>query len=171
MLTLNNINPKATEIENFNIEEGIKFSLLPGVLDNKTYFFTTQDHLIDALNFYNKTNTPLEIILTDKDSFNRLLNRFLEIKTQKELQNSDLEAEEDLSLDDFIKNGLDILDSENSAPIIKFVNSMFFQAVKKRASDIHIETHESFGTIRFRIDGVLITQATIQKKHNKPCNQ
>ncbi|MEO1927779.1 MAG: GspE/PulE family protein [Nautiliaceae bacterium] len=163
MLTLNNINPKATEIENFNIEEGIKFSLLPGVLDNKTYFFTTQDHLIDALNFYNKTNTPLEIILTDKDSFNRLLNRFLEIKTQKELQNSDLEAEEDLSLDDFIKNGLDILDSENSAPIIKFVNSMFFQAVKKRASDIHIETHESFGTIRFRIDGVLITQATIQK--------
>jgi len=40
---------------------------------------------------------------------------------------------------------------------------MFFQAIKKRVSDIHIETHENFGSIRFRIDGVLIKQASIQK--------
>ena len=163
MKTLNNINPKALQLENFNIEEGIKFSLLPGSLENKKYFFTTQKNLIDALNFYNKTHIPLELIITDETSFNRLLNQFFEVKTQNELQNSDLEVEEDLSLDDFIKGGLDILDSENSAPIIKFVNSMFFQAIKKRSSDIHIETHENFGNIRFRIDGVLITQATLQK--------
>ncbi|AZV45720.1 general secretion pathway protein GspE [Nautilia sp. PV-1] len=163
MKQINNINPKALQIENFNIEEGIKYSLLPGILEDKKFFFTTQDSLIDALNFYNKTDLPLELIITDTESFNRLLNQFLELKTQKELQNSDIEVEEELSLDDFIKGGLDILNSENSAPIIKFVNSMFFQAVKKRASDIHIETHENFGTIRFRIDGVLITQATLQK--------
>jgi general secretion pathway protein E len=163
MQTINNINPLALQPENLNIEEAIKFSLLPGTLNNEKYFFTTKENLIDALNFYNKTNIPYNLIITDNDSYNRLLNQFLELKTQKELQNSDLEAEEDLSLDDFIKGGLDILDSENSAPIIKFVNSMFFQAVKKRASDIHIETHENFGSIRFRIDGVLITQATIQK--------
>jgi len=163
MKTLNNINPKALQIENFNIDEGIKFSLLPGSVDGKNYFFTTKENLIDALNFYNKTETPLELIITDQDSFNRLLNQFLEVKTQKDLQNSNIEVEEELSLDDFIKGGLDILNSENSAPIIKFVNSMFFQAVKKRASDIHIETHENFGNIRFRIDGVLITQATLQK--------
>ena len=40
---------------------------------------------------------------------------------------------------------------------------MFFQAIKKRASDIHIETHELFGLIRFRIDGVLITQSRLPK--------
>jgi len=163
MENLNNINPKALQLENFNIEEGIKFFLLPGTYNGKNYFFTTQENMIDALNFYNKTGIPLNIIITDNDSYNRLLNQFLEVKTQNELQNTDLEVEEELSLDDFIKGGLDILDSENSAPIIKFVNSMFFQAVKKRASDIHIETHENFGTIRFRIDGVLLTQATIQK--------
>ena len=59
---------------------------------------------------------------------------------------------------------MDILNTEDSAPIIKFVNSMFYQAIKKRASDIHIETHEFYGEIRFRIDGVLITQAKIDKK-------
>jgi general secretion pathway protein E len=72
--------------------------------------------------------------------------------------------EEEVSLEEFVKDGVDILNSENSAPVIKFVNSMFFQAIKKNASDIHIETHENFGLIRFRIDGVLITQAKIQKK-------
>ncbi|ACM92440.1 general secretion pathway protein E [Nautilia profundicola AmH] len=163
MNKINNINPKAIQLDSFNIEDGIKFSLLPGRYKDKDFFFTNEENLIDALNFYNKTQIPLDIIITDNESFNRLLNQFLEVKTQKEFQNSDIEVEEELSLDDFIKNSLDILDSENSAPIIKFVNSMFFQAVKKRASDIHIETHENFGTIRFRIDGVLITQATIQK--------
>jgi len=163
MKNLNNINPKAIQTENFSIEEGIKFSLLPGEHEGEKYFFTTSENLIDALNYYNKTEIPFELVVTDQESYNRLLNQFLEVKTQKDLQ-SDIEVEEDLSLDDFIKGGLDILDSENSAPIIKFVNSMFFQAVKKRASDIHIETHETFGSIRFRIDGVLITQATVQKQ-------
>jgi len=163
MKQINNINPKALQIENFNIEDGINYSLLPGVYEEKKFFFTTQNTLIDALNFYNKTDIPLELIITDEESYNRLLNQFLEVETQKELQNTDIEVEEEFSFEDFIKDGLDILNSEHSAPIIKFVNSMFFQAIKKRASDIHIETHETFGSIRFRIDGVLITQTTLQK--------
>jgi len=159
-----NINPKSLEIEKFNIEDGIKFSLLPGELEDVKYFFTTKDNLIDALNFYNKNSIPLDVIITDDESFNRLLSQFMEVKTQNEFSSNDeLEEEEDINLDDFIKNSVDILNSENSAPIIKFVNSMFFQAVKKRASDIHIEVHENFGVVRFRIDGVLITQAKLNK--------
>ncbi len=161
MKTINSINPKAILLEKFDIENGLKYSLLPGKYQNQNYFFTTQKNLIDALNFYNKNDISFEIVLTDDDSFNRLANQFLEVKTQKELTDSNLEAEEDILLDEFIQN-LDILE-ENSAPIIKFVNSMFFQAIKKGASDIHIETHENFGNIRFRIDGILLTQATIQK--------
>jgi general secretion pathway protein E len=164
MKRIENINPKIVNLENFNIEEGIKFSLLPVEIDGKIYFLTKESSLIDALNFYNKIDFDYEVIITDEDSFNRALNKFLEIKTQKEFQ-SDIEevVEEELSLEE-IKDEVDILDSQNSAPVIKFVNSMFFQALKKRASDIHIETHEHFGLIRFRIDGVLITQAQIQKK-------
>jgi general secretion pathway protein E len=166
MKTIDNINPKALNLENFDIEKGIKYSLLPGRVDNKKYFFTTKENLIDALNFYNKISIPFEVVITDKESYERLLNQFLEVKTKKDLENTSLEEkiEEDLSLEDFLKTGLDILNSENSAPIIKFVNSMFYQAIKKRASDIHIETHEHFGLIRFRIDGVLITQSKLPKK-------
>ena len=165
MKTIENINPKALHLENFNIEEGIKYSLLPGKTDNKEYFFTTKKNLIDALNYYSKAGFPIEVAITDEESFERLLNQFLEVKTKQDLEENKLETEieEELSLDDFIKSGLDILSSENSAPIIKFVNSMFFQAIKKNASDIHIETHEHFGLIRFRIDGVLITQSKLPK--------
>ena len=164
MKTIDNINPKSFEIENFDIEKGIRYSLLPGIVEDKKYFFTTYDNLTDALNFYSKLSIPIETVLTDKDSYERLLNQFLEVKTEQDLQESSLEeVEEELNLDDFLKTGLDILNSENSAPVIKFVNSMFYQAIKKNASDIHIESHELFGLIRFRIDGVLITQSKLPK--------
>ena len=165
MQTINNINPKILILDNFDINKGIKYSLLPGVLNKKNYFFTQKENIIDALNFYNKISIPYEIVITDKDSYERLLNQFLETKTQKDLEENRLEEEieEELNLDDFLKTGVDILNSENSAPIIKFVNSMFYQATKKNASDIHIETHEMFGLIRFRIDGVLITQTKLPK--------
>jgi len=166
MTTIDNINPKALNLEHFDVEQGIKYSLLPGNIDEKEFFFTTKENLIDALNFYSKTSIPLEVVITDKESYERLLNQFLEVKTQKDLEDTSIEEkiEEDLNLDDFVKNSLDILNSENSAPIIKFVNSMFYQAIKKRASDIHIETHEFFGVVRFRIDGVLINQSKLPIK-------
>ena len=49
----------------------------------------------------------------------------------------------------------DLLDDPNQAPIIRFVNSLFTQAIKERASDIHIEPFEKELLVRFRIDGVL----------------
>ena len=49
----------------------------------------------------------------------------------------------------------DLLDDPNQAPIIRFVNTLLTQAVKDRASDIHIEPFERELVVRFRIDGVL----------------
>jgi general secretion pathway protein E len=49
----------------------------------------------------------------------------------------------------------DLLDASDEAPIIRLVNSLLFQAVKDRASDIHIEPFERVLTVRFRIDGIL----------------
>ncbi len=51
--------------------------------------------------------------------------------------------------------GEDLLDDPNQAPIIRFVNSLFTQAIKERASDIHIEPFEKELAVRFRVDGVL----------------
>src|SRR5579883_1865663 len=50
---------------------------------------------------------------------------------------------------------VDILDLTDEAPIIRWVNSLMFQAVKDRASDIHIEPREKDLLVRYRIDGVL----------------
>jgi general secretion pathway protein E len=50
---------------------------------------------------------------------------------------------------------VDILDVNDEAPIIRWVNALMFNAVKERASDIHIEPGEKDVLVRYRIDGVL----------------
>ncbi len=49
----------------------------------------------------------------------------------------------------------DLLDDTSDAPIIKLVNLMLSQAVKGRASDIHIEPYQNRIKIRYRVDGIL----------------
>jgi general secretion pathway protein E len=66
-------------------------------------------------------------------------------------------------LDEFLRVSSDILTSEESAPIIKFVNSLFYQAIKLKASDIHIEMHEFRAEVRYRIDGILIKHVDLDK--------
>ena len=49
----------------------------------------------------------------------------------------------------------DLLESENDAPVITLLNAIFSEAIKQKASDIHLETFENRMIARFRIDGVL----------------
>ena len=49
----------------------------------------------------------------------------------------------------------DLLESDDEAPIIRLINAVLTEAVKKNASDIHIEPYENRLAVRFRIDGVL----------------
>jgi len=49
----------------------------------------------------------------------------------------------------------DLLESEDDAPIVRLVDSLLQQAVKERASDIHIEPFERALRVRFRCDNVL----------------
>ncbi|MGM0558349.1 MAG: type II secretion system ATPase GspE [Myxococcota bacterium] len=69
-----------------------------------------------------------------------------------ELDEAESPQAEDGSLD--INDLLDASD-DDEAPVIRFVNNLFVQAVRERASDIHIEPGENDLTVRFRIDGVL----------------
>jgi general secretion pathway protein E len=67
-------------------------------------------------------------------------------------------SEEDLQdlASEIIHEPEDLLDSaEEGAPIIRLVNSLLQQAVKARASDIHIEPHEQDLIVRFRTDDIL----------------
>ncbi|GAB0056533.1 Type II secretion system protein E [Candidatus Magnetaquicoccaceae bacterium FCR-1] len=49
----------------------------------------------------------------------------------------------------------DLLEADNDAPIIQLVNSLIIQALRNRASDIHIEPFENNLIVRFRVDGLL----------------
>ena len=54
----------------------------------------------------------------------------------------------------------DLLNSEDDAPVIRMLNAIFFESIKRKASDIHIEPYEKELHIRFRLDGTLTTLLT-----------
>ena len=49
----------------------------------------------------------------------------------------------------------DLLDSTDDAPVIRLINGILQEAIRSRASDIHIEPYEKIFRIRFRVDGIL----------------
>jgi general secretion pathway protein E len=80
------------------------------------------------------------------------INRVYERANRNLVDTIEDEFEENLDLD----GPIDILDAgADEAPVIRFVNSIIFRAVKERASDIHIEPYERETVYRFRINGVM----------------
>ncbi|HWJ40030.1 MAG TPA: GspE/PulE family protein, partial [Candidatus Limnocylindrales bacterium] len=68
----------------------------------------------------------------------------------------DLQEERlDVVASELASEPLDLLESDDSAPIIKLVNGVLSQAVKDRASDIHVEVFEKEMVVRFRVDGMM----------------
>ena len=57
----------------------------------------------------------------------------------------------------------DIKKASEDMPIVQLVDAIFKQAVSKKASDIHLEPHESDVEVRFRIDGVMRTAMNVPK--------
>jgi general secretion pathway protein E len=58
----------------------------------------------------------------------------------------------------------DLLDDTGDAPMIKLVNLLLAQAIKDRASDIHIEPYQNSVKVRYRIDGMLYNTLTLPRK-------
>lgn len=160
------------EPEGVDIKLSVHDYLLYTKIEGEVSAVLTKAYLIEASNFYNKMELELPLTLLDKNSFDKLYNRFLELRTEKEIASmkekdhvyDETEDDEDLSLTEFLRTSSDILTSEESAPIIKFVNALFYQALKQKASDIHIQVHEKGGKVRFRVDGILTKNADLDEK-------
>ncbi len=58
----------------------------------------------------------------------------------------------------------DVLDIANKPPLIKLVNSILFETLKMRASDVHFQPYEDKLLVRHRIDGILYDFKTVPKK-------
>ncbi len=76
----------------------------------------------------------------------------------------DLQLSEDANLQQLSENKQELTAASEDAPIIRLVNSVLGLAIKKGASDIHIEPMEKDVVIRFRQDGVLQTVQNLPKK-------
>jgi len=75
------------------------------------------------------------------------------------------ELEDDKTDEDHLLEEIeDIVDSDDDAPIIRFVNSLLTEALKERVSDIHFEPFERTMQVRFRIDGILYNKVEAPKR-------
>ena len=160
------INLQPVEDKQIDTSLALKNYLLFTTVEGRITACSSKEYLHISLAYIAKLDKEYPFVVLDEESYERLYNRYLELRADKEIasmqESSEEESsEEEFSLTEFLRTSSDILSSEESAPIIKFVNSLFYQAIKKRASDIHIETHEKRGEVRFRIDGVLSKNADL----------
>jgi general secretion pathway protein E len=58
----------------------------------------------------------------------------------------------------------DVLDLDDKAPAVKLVHAALLQAIRQRASDIHLEPGEAGLRVRFRVDGVLYDRALLRRE-------
>ncbi|HET9300500.1 MAG TPA: ATPase, T2SS/T4P/T4SS family, partial [Candidatus Polarisedimenticolaceae bacterium] len=91
------------------------------------------------------TQTAIQEILKKSESSQRVLDEATE-EFRIQIITENEEGEETLSIDRL---------TSDASPIIKLVDSTIFNALQRRASDIHVETRDREVVIKYRIDGVL----------------
>jgi general secretion pathway protein E len=104
---------------------------------------------------------PVEPVLSSERELMAAINRFFDRETgSAEQVMQDLEGEDLGAIANEIEETDDLLDLASEAPVIRLVNSILTQAVRARASDIHIEPFERELKVRYRIDGLLYNTLT-----------
>lgn len=100
---------------------------------------------------------PLKLSRVSAEDFDTLLQESYEQGSHKAMQMVDgLDGDMNLSkVAQELQEPSDLLESDDDAPIIRFINAILTEAVKDNASDVHIEPYENRLGVRFRIDGVL----------------
>jgi general secretion pathway protein E len=167
---IHNQNLEVIELDGHSL--ALKNYILFSKINEKIVICLFKEHInisFDYLSKYPELN--FEIIFLDEISYEKLYNKFIESRTDKQMiditattAEESIDDDNDMDISEFLKTSADIMTDIESAPIIKFVNSLFYQAIKKKSSDIHIELHEFKGEVRYRIDGVLVKHIELDKK-------
>src|SRR5215467_14906245 len=147
-----------------------KHRVLPLFRRGKRMFLAVADptnlHAIDEVKF--ATGLGIEPIVVEDDKLQRALDKALE---QVDNQMQALTEEADVDLESLeVTGGEDELDDKGGrddvedAPIVRFVNKVMLDAIRRGASDIHFEPFEKMYRVRLRMDGILkeIAQPPVQ---------
>jgi general secretion pathway protein E len=109
-------------------------------------------------------NHPVKIVAVSQDEFNAQLQRIYQSGSSNTMQEmEEIDDEQLAQLSELVPETEDLMDSADDAPIIRLINATLTEAIKEKASDIHIEPFEERLRIRFRVDGLLREVLTLQK--------
>jgi type IV pilus assembly protein PilB len=110
---------------------------------------------IDDIKFQTGLNT--EAILVEVDKLSALIEKTLDADDgMDDILDEGLEDVEFTDEDDLNKAAeADIASAADDTPVVRFINKILLDAIKKGASDIHFEPYEKRYRVRLRIDGVL----------------
>jgi type IV pilus assembly protein PilB len=147
-----------------------KHRVLPIYKRGKRLFLAVADpttiHSIDEIRF--QTGLSIEAVVVEDDKLQKALDKAIE---QADAQMPSFTEEEGVDLESLeVSGGDDVLeekitrDDVEDAPIVKFVNKIMLDAIRRGASDIHFEPYEKTYRVRYRMDGVLkeIAQPPVQ---------
>ena len=108
----------------------------------------------------------IRVVLSSEREIGRAINRFYEQSAdtpEEMIQSLDTESSDRILHE--LEETEDLLDGSDEAPVIRLVNLVLFQAVKERASDIHIEPFQKELKVRYRIDGILYNRLSPPKRY------
>lgn len=110
--------------------------------------------------------TEVEPVLVPQQEINTLIARAYRHKADgMDEALADVEEDGDIAgMAAELEDAEDVLDVSNKAPIIKLVNTILFQSLKMRASDVHFHPYPDRTQVRFRIDGILYDMDSIPRK-------
>ncbi len=124
--------------------------------------------MVDPLNFFAKddiklfTKMELEPVISTSNDINKVIDKYYSGESIKKVL-------EEFTESHMVTDSDDMDDTEmsevTSAPIVRLLNSIIEQAVRRRASDIHIEPYQDEIRIRFRIDGDLTEIMTLPRSN------
>jgi len=147
-----------------------KHRVLPLFKRGKRMFLAVADptdtHAVDEIKF--QTGLGVDAVVVEDDKLQRAVDKAIE---QHEAQITTFTEEDGVDLENLeVSGGEDELekvvsrDDVEDAPIVRFINKLMLDAIRRGASDIHFEPYEKIYRVRFRIDGVLreIAQPPVQ---------
>ncbi len=114
----------------------------------------TNIHALDEIKFHVGANT--EMVVVEEKKLAKLIEQVLDDSGSVfgDMNEADLADLDNLEVAD--ESNRDEADSDvDDAPVVRFINKMLMDAIKKGASDLHFEPYEKTYRVRFRIDGVL----------------
>ena len=114
-------------------------------------------YAIDDIKF--GTNLSIDVVVASEQAISEAIEKYYssEVSFDEVMMDFDMD-EEDVDFSEEYEEDINVLDLEKSAgeaPVVKLVNLILIDAIRKNASDIHVEPYEKQLRIRYRIDGIL----------------